>query len=184
MPIFALSCGFLVKNIYGVKKWKNALLVVVITLLVLQLVSDIFTNYYSFVYPVGKMIKSLGQGNVLILSEEPVYSSVYIFYGQVYNKSNIFIRPCLLDKNNLTLTFLEEWGVKYLIDQNDMIDKKLETDLNLRLSDIKESEDYRIRIFETDVKKEVNCNYICRLEGKICKDQGFSSLLSLINKIH
>jgi len=184
MPIFALSCGFLVKNIYRTKKWKKALLFVVITFLGLQLLFDIFANYYDFVYPVEEITKSLDQGNVLILSEEPVYSSVYIFYGQVYNKSNIFIRPCLLDKNNLTHTFLEEWGVKYLVDQNNMIDEKLETGLNLRLSAIKESKDYKIRVFETDVKREVNCNYICRLEGKICKDEGFSRLLSLIDKTY
>ena len=85
-------------------------------------------------------------------------------------------------ENNLTHDFLEEWGVKYLIDQNDMIDDKTKNSLNLSLTTIKESKNYRIRIFETDVEKEVNCNYICRLEGKICEEQGFSGLLSLINK--
>ncbi len=184
MPIFAVSCGFFMRNIHRIKRWKNFLLIGIMMLLILQFIFDILSNYHDFVYPAEEIIKSLGRGNVLILSEEPVYSSVYIFYGQVYNKSNIFIRPCLLGKNNLTHTFLEEWGVKYLIDQNNMIDEKLETSLNLRLRDTKESEDYRIKIFETDVKREVNCNYICRLEGKICKDQGFSSLLSLINKAY
>jgi len=183
MPIFAISCGFLVKNIYSNKKWKNALLFVVIALLIFQLISNIFINYSRFVYPAEEIIKSLGQGNALILSEDPVYSSVYIFYGQVNNVSGNFIRPCLLEKNNLDHDFLEEWGIKYLIDQNDTIDKKTELSLNLSLTLIKESKKYRIRVFETDVKKEVNCNYICRLEGKICKDQGFSGLFSLINEI-
>lgn len=184
MPICAISCGFSVKNIYNSKRWKNLLLSIIIILLIFQLLRNVLINYSSFIYPVGEIIKFLGEGNVLMLSEAPVHSSVYIFYGQVHNKSNIFIRPCLLDKNNLTHTFLEEWGVKYLIDQNNTIDKKLETSLDLRLTDIKESKNYKIRVFETDVKEEVNCNYICRLEGKVCKEGGFSQLLSLIDKTY
>jgi len=57
MPIFALSCGFLVKNIYRTKKWKKALLFVVITFLGLQLLFDIFANYYDFVYPVEEITR-------------------------------------------------------------------------------------------------------------------------------
>jgi len=182
MPIYAISCGFLMKSIYGVKKWKNALLIAVGLLLALQLIFDISENYYEFVYPIEEITKSLGSGNVLILSEEPVYSSVYIFYGQLHNVSDIFIRPCLLEKNNLTHSFLEEWGIRYLIDQNDTINKKSEISLRLDMMAVEESKNYRIRVFETDVEKEGNCNYICRLEGKLCKEDGFSGLISLINE--
>ena len=184
MPIFAVSCGFFIKNVLRTRRWKNLLLIGIISLLVLQFIFDVLSNYHDFVYPTEETIKSLGLGSVLILSEEPVYSSVYIFYGQLYNKSNVFIRPCLLNKNNLTHDFLEEWGIKYLIDQNNMIDEKFQSDHGLSLTFSKESDDYTIRIFETDAKKEVNCNYICRLEGKICEDQRFSDLLALINKTY
>jgi len=182
MPIYAISCGFLIKNIRGIKKWENILLLIVISLLTLQFIFNISDNYHDFVYPVEEITKALGPGNVLILTDRPIYSSTYILYGQLHNISNIFIRPCLLEKNNLTRNFLEEWGIKYMIDHNDTIDRKMENNLNLSLITKKESKNYRIRLFETNVKKEVNCNYICRLEGKVCMGQGFEHLLSLIDK--
>jgi hypothetical protein len=145
-----------------------------------QFVSNVFNNYHTFVYPVDELTKMIQKdGNVLVLSENPVYSSVYMFYGRINHTKGNFIRPCILDKNSLTEDFLNEWGIKYMIDQNNTIDDETKSSLKLNLVEEKISENYQFRLFETEVNNKVDCNYVCRLEGKVCKDQGITGFISL-----
>ena len=76
---------------------------------------------------------------------------------------------------------LEEWGIRYIVDQNNNIDKFTKSSLGLTVTERMKTDNYDLRLFETTVEKKVDCNYICRLEGKVCKEDGFTGLLSLIS---
>ena len=185
MPIYAISCGFTMKKIYSLrsKQRRNIIIGLIFGLMILQLFHNIYLSYESFRYPIDEFMgMAEKKGNILILSEEPVYSSVYIFYGRLNNIQGNIIRPCLLLKSNLTDNLLEEWGIRYIIDQNQSIDEIAKDSLNLTLAGELKTEDYDLRLFETPIEKEVECNYICRLEGKVCKEDGFSGFLKLISK--
>jgi len=184
MPIYAISCGFLFEKIQKInlKQKKNLFIGIFIILLLIQLLNDIIINYQNFNYPVNYLMKSIStNGSVLIMTEEPVYSSVYIFYGYINNvKGNIF-RPCIIEKYKISKEFFDEWGIRYLIDQNNTITEKIEKSLDLKVIEDLESKNFSMRLFETNVKNLVDCNFVCTLQGKVCKGQGFSKILSLIN---
>lgn len=184
MPIYALSCGFIFQKIQGVhsRQKKNLLIGLVLTLIGLQLVNNIYNNYQDFVYPIDNLMKPITKnGNILIMSEEPIYSSVYILYGYLNNvKGNLF-RPCIIEKYKLSKEFLGEWGIQYLIDQNNTITKEMEKSLNLKIIKSLKVKDGSLWLFETNVKNSVDCNFVCSIQGKVCKGEGFRKILSLIN---
>jgi len=179
IPIYVVSCGFSLLKIKNMKsKYKGFIILIIFSLLLGQIFLNTQTYYKKFKYPVEDIVKSIeNDGNVLILSETPVYSSAFIFYSRIHNVPGNIIRPCILLKENLDENTLRKWGVRYIIDQDD--ENELQG-LNLKLIDGEESENYDFKLFETTIEEKVECNYICRLDGKLCKEDGFSGLINLI----
>ncbi len=184
MPVHAISCGFVFQRIEKIKSnmKRNLLIGLVLILIIAQLIYNAYTNYKNFIYPINDLLTSIsGNGNILIMSEKPIYSSVYILYGYTNNvKGNLF-RPCAIEKYGLTKEFLSEWGIRYLIDQNNNITKNIEDELKLKMIKDLKIENVSLRLFETNVINIVDCNFVCTLQGKVCKGQGFSKIQSLIN---
>jgi len=176
MPIYAISCGSFYTYLEKTK-WKKIALIIVSLIVSSQIVYDIYINSTGENHAPDKIIELIKKnGNVLITSESPVYSSVYMFYGNLYGVAGNFIRPCALQQKVVTKDFLDRWGIRYVIDQNNSISDASIAALNLNLI-----EDNKIKLFEYDVKNEVDCNFICLLNGKLCGGDGFSRLLELIN---
>jgi hypothetical protein len=131
-------------------------------------------------YEIDEIIKSIKKdGNILILSELPVHSAIYMLYGNFNGVKGNFIRPCMLGQEEITRDILDNWGIRYIIDQNNTLTNKTITSLNLDL--VKKVGNGLIKLFEYKVKNIVDCNFICLLNGKVCKEDGFSKILELIN---
>ncbi len=181
LPIYAVACGYLFENL--VKHWKKLTIVIIVLILSLQTVYNIYSSQ-STVYPIEKIIKSIEKdgGNVLITSESPVHSADYMLYGDLNRiKGNMF-RPCILEKGNLTKDLLKEWGIEYIIDQNNTIDENTKNILDIRLIKEERIVNSYIRLFKTsETYDRVDCNFVCLLNGTICKGQDFSNVLSLLN---
>jgi hypothetical protein len=187
MPIYAMSCGFtfieLKKSLKSRLK-KYILIGLVSCLIILQLVYNIYANLQKEYYPVDEIMKSIKKdGNVLLLSDDPVYSSIFIFYGRINKVPGNIIRPCVFSKSNLTSDFLQEWGIKYIIDQKNILNKTFIKELNLSIDLEKKVDKTSLTLFE--VQGEVNkidCNFVCIFLGKVCKNESFSEIAPLINK--
>jgi hypothetical protein len=185
MPVYVIACGFLIEKIMKVKsREKRKLFVyIILTLIVGQLIYDIYVNYMDFVYPTDEFMKSAKTGgNVLIASEEPLFSGIYVVYGYFNNISGNVIRPCIPEMK-MTKEFLNEWGVWYIIDQNNTINNILKNSLNLTVLKEKNVNGISFKLFRTNITNIVDCNFICILRGKVCKDQGFSRIEELINNV-
>jgi hypothetical protein len=197
MPIYSIACGFtfieLIK-MFRSKLKKSALILFILSLIILQLIYNTYLSYpsnNSFVYsqgpkyPVDEIMKSVkNDGNVLVLSEKPVYSSVFMFYGRTNKISGNVIRPCVftLTKTNLTKDFLHAWGVKYIIDQENILNESLIKLLNLNDTLEKRVGNTSLRLFEVQEEiKKIDCNFVCILLGKVCKNANFSEIIPLIN---
>jgi len=181
MPIYSLACStFVFKNIEKIqsKKGTKLLFAFILILLFLQFASNIYIKSKDVYYPINDVMKSMDKdGNILMTSEGEVYSSIYILYGRLNNIKGNFIRPCVLDKNNMTKDFLNEWGIRYIIDENNTIDENLKNSLNLNLFREIKANNISIRIFETkNVGKTFDCNFICALQKEICKGYSFSDI--------
>ncbi len=137
-------------------------------------------NLERIVHPINEVMSYIkDDGNVLILTESPVHSSSYILYGQLNNVSGNLMRPCILENKNLTEPFLDEWGVRYIIDQNNT----LKDTANFRIIYEKSYDAFRLRLFDTGIMKKVDCNFVCALRNKVCKNQGFSRVKELIESL-
>lgn len=183
MPIYSLACSsFIFKNIKIVrsKKIEKILFVFVSILLSLQFIINIYIRQQDVYYPINDVMKAIDKdGNVLMVSEEPIYSSVYILYGRVNNIKGNFIRPCILDQNNLTKDFLNNWGIKYIIDQNNTVNENLKNSLNLNLFKEIRKNNVSINVFEVkDIVNKFDCNFICVLQKKVCKGQDISDVFT------
>jgi len=187
MPIYSMSCGFTLVNL---EKWltsdskKNVFVIFIIMILILQLIYNFLINYQETLYPIDEMMKlTKGEGNILILSDSPVYSSVYIFYGIINNVQGNIIRPCTLDKHNISKDFLKEWGVKYIIDQENNLTENMVKKMDLKNIWSQEVDEHVLRLLETEIDvKPYNCNYICVLGNMVCENQTLSEIKELINK--
>ena len=197
MPIYAMSCGFsfieITKKIRTRLK-KNIFIIFIFSLIILQFIYDIYLSYptnYSYVYsqgskyPVDEIMKSVKKdGNILILSEHPVYSSVFMFYGRVNKVSGNMIRPCIitLAKNNLTNDFLNEWGIRYIIDQKNVLNESLIKSLDLSIKVEMKVGGASLVLYEIQEEvKKTDCNFVCILMGKVCKNANFTEIIPLIN---
>jgi hypothetical protein len=186
MPIYAMACGFTLSKI---KEWsasqkRNILIILVIVLLVLQMFYNVYTNSKNVTYPVDEMMKTIKKDdNILILSEEPVYSSIFTFYGRTNQVPGNIIRPCFFWKNKLTEESLNNWGIKYIIDQENNVSDELIDSLNLQKVWEKTTENQTFRLFEKmgNISK-VDCNFVCAFNDKVCKNQSISDVIKLINK--
>jgi hypothetical protein len=187
MPIYSISCGFTFINMkkwFKSKKLGNVLTILVLFLLLLQLIDNIYLNSKGGLYSVDDIMKQIRKdGNVLILSEYPVYSSAFIFYGRLNNIQGNIIRPCIFWENNLTKELLNEWGVRYIIDQKNNINNELIDKFKLNLIWEKKVNDNNLRLFEIEGNvNKVDCNFVCIFNGKVCKNQNFSDIKSMINR--
>jgi 4-amino-4-deoxy-L-arabinose transferase-like glycosyltransferase len=193
MPIYSVACSlFVFQNMRKIRsnKRKKLLFGFVVIILFLQFISDVYITYQNTYYGVDVTLRNINKdgnvyssvndimkninkdGNVLILSEEPIYSSVYILYSRVNNIKGNFIRPCILDQNNLTKDFLNNWGIKYIIDQNNTVNENLKNSLNLNLFKEIRKNNVSINVFEVkDIVNKFDCNFICVLQKKVCKGQ-------------
>lgn len=184
MPLYAVSCGSFFERMEKIKflNGKLSLVWFVTGLLILQFIYNIYLNSQEFPYPIDRLTYEMKKnGNVLILSETPVHSAVYMLYENFGNFSGNTFRPCILEENNLTKEFLKSWGVMYIIDQNNTIDKSYESMLNIELIKEEKINNLSFKLFENNgVVDKVDCNFICLLNGVVCKNESFSKLTSLI----
>jgi hypothetical protein len=179
IPLFSVSCGSFFNYLNEIK-WKKLALIVLLIIISSQLIYDVYLKLQGSGYIADKVIKSIEKNdNILITSEVPIHSAVYMFYGDLYNVSGNFIRPCVLAKKNITKDFLDGWGIRYIIEQNNTLNDTNIASLNLNL--IEKIENKGIRLFEYKAEAGVDCNFICLLNGKICRGDGFSKILNLIN---
>ena len=186
MPIYAMACGFTLSKIkeWSASKKRNLLIIIIIVLLVLQMSYNVYENSKDVIYPVDEVMKPIKkEGNILILSEDPVYSSIFTFYGRINQVPGNIIRPCFFWKNNLTKESLNDWDIRYIIDQENNISDELINSLNLQNLWEKTTENKTFRLFETmgNISK-VDCNFICVFNDKVCKDQSITDVIKLINK--
>jgi len=186
MPIYAMSCGFsfteIERRLKGLKK--NILIVFIFSIIVLQIIQDSYQNSQGPNYPVDDIMKAVKKnGNILIMSEDPVYSSVFMFYGRINEVPGNMIRSCVFSQSNLTNDFLNDWGIRYIIDQENDLNDGLVKSLNLSLVLEKNTGGVSMRLFESNGEiKEVDCNFVCILMGKVCKNASFREIIPLINK--
>jgi len=186
MPIYAMSCGFTFTKFEKMvkPKWKKVLILLISCLILLQITHNVFLNSQGPNYPVDEIMKPIkNDGNVLILTEDPVYSSVYMFYGRVNKVPGNIIRSCVFFTSNLTKEMLQEWGVKYVIDQKNVLTESSVASLNLKIILEKNINEDSLKLFEfqEDINK-TDCNFVCILLGKVCKGMQFGDIISLINK--
>lgn len=187
MPIYAMSCGFTFIEIGKMlkKQWKRyALVLIVSSLIVLQIIHNSFTNSQGPNYPVDDIMKYAEKdGNVLILSEDPVYSSVFMVYGRIDRIPGNIIRSCIFLENELTIDFLHDWGIKYIIDQKNILNESSIKSLNLSIVVERGAGETSLVLYEVNGKiNKTDCNFVCILLGKVCKNESFSEIIPLINE--
>jgi hypothetical protein len=186
MPIYAMSCGFTFTEIgKKIRRSKKAIFVLFIfSLIILQIINNSLINSQGPNYPADEIMKSTKKdGNILILSEDPVYSSVFMFYGRVNKVPGNMVRPCILFQNKLTVDFLRQWGIRYIIDQENVLNESLIKSLNLTIVLEKNVDKISLRLFEVHGEiSSTDCNFVCILMGKVCKNENFLEIIPLINK--
>jgi hypothetical protein len=187
MPIYAMSCAFSfteVEKMLKTRLKKNLLVILISLLLLLQIISNIYLNSQGPNYPVDEIMKSVKKdGNVLILSEDPVYSSVFMFYGRTNKISGNVIRSCVFFKNNLTSDFLHDWGIRYVIDQENILNETSTKSLNLSVNIERKVNGTSLILYEAQGEvNKIECNFVCILLGKVCENASFSEIIPLINK--
>jgi len=186
MPIYAMACGFTLKEIERKFKGglKNVLIALISLLIIFQIASNIYLNSQGPNYPVDEIMKSVKKdGNILILSEDPVYSSVFMFYGRIEKVPGNMIRSCVFFKNNFTRVFLSEWGIKYIIDQKGVLNETATKPLKLNKAVERTVGNDSLVLYEfQDEISKVDCNFVCILMGKICKNESFSEIMPLIDE--
>jgi len=187
MPFYSISCGFTfvsMKKWFKSKKKRDVLIGFVTCLLLLQLIHNVYLNSREILYSVEDIMKQIEKdGNTLILSDNPVYSSVFVFYGRLNGVPGNIIRPCIFWENSLTKELLNEWGIRYIIDQEKNISDELINKFKLKLMWEKEVDGKILRLFEVEGKvNKVGCNFVCILNGKVCKNQKISEIESMIKR--
>lgn len=187
MPLFALACGSFIYNLMKKRNLRKIIVILSILILASQFTFDIYIKLQESFYPVEDVMKNIkGEGNVLIKQEMPldqgVYSSAYILYSRLLGVKGNIIRPCVLENKNLTKDTLNDMGVKYIIDNNNSIDKTLEKSLGIFLIDEKKNDKTSVKIFERyENVTKIDCNFICNLQKKVCINESFSNILSVTN---
>ncbi len=186
MPFYAIASAIAVGKLEGFlpKNRRKLLILFISALLIFQLAHNVYLNYGEIKYPIDEIMGAIeNNGNIFVVSEQPVYSSVYILYGYFNDAPGNIMRPCALEGKDLTDIFLDNWGIRYVIDQENIINDELKSSLNLTMVEDRKFDSISIRLFETGMTKEVDCNFVCLLKGKVCKDDGFGRVVELIHNV-
>ncbi len=186
MPLYVISTVFSIKELVNKNwKYKKIIIVALCALILLQIIENIKNNYIKEKYPINEIMNSTKSGgNVLILSEEPIFSSVYVLYGRINKIQGNVIRPCILWDNNISKDFLDEWGINYIIDQENSLGDK-----DFKKNEIKKVFEKTVNnktfiLYEKNLTKAVKCNFVCILKGELCENDGLSEVIRLISNVN
>lgn len=181
MPIYAMSFGYSYVAIEKKIKNKNIIAGILILILFSQLIYDLYLGIEKS-YQVEELLTSVeDNGNILLLSDKPVYYSVFVFYAALHKIQNNVIPSCVFWKYNLTNSFLKEWGVRYVIDQNNTLTKEEMNSLGLKMKKEIKSNDVTFILLENkNSVNKVDCSFVCALGGKLCSNQSLSEVKNLI----
>ncbi|MBS3052184.1 MAG: glycosyltransferase family 39 protein [Candidatus Aenigmarchaeota archaeon] len=183
MPIYIISSVYSIKELSNkYKKYNKIIFLIFFALIFAQTVINIKNNYIKERYPVNEIMNiTKTGGNVLILSENPIFSSIYVLYGRINNIEGNVIRPCIFWENNLSKKLLNDWGIEYIIDQkNNMNKKELEIE---KIFEGRANNEIFI-LYKNKKFNNIDCNYICILKGELCKNDGLNTVLELIKNIN
>ncbi len=184
MPLFSLACGTFIYKL--IKRYSGKKIIFLIAAIVIsQIAVNVYIKFKEPLYPIEDVIKNVKHGgNVLIMQEMPldrgVYSSVYVLYSRLIETDGKIIRPCILQTESLSEKFIDEMGIQYIIDNNKTLNKDTQKILSLELLYEKGVDSSSIRVFKRDDYISVDCNFICVLDEKVCKNQNLFDIASLI----